>query len=83
MLRGHRTQGAYTDLTDETNQPEPQPEDPSLAAAEAPHAADEPAEMTAEMPPLDVPVEPIVAEPEPTPEPMMAEAEAAAKGPSH
>jgi small subunit ribosomal protein S1 len=78
LLRGHRTQGAYTDLTDETNQPEPHPEDPTPVAAEAPHAADEPAEMTAELPPLDVPVAPVVEEPEPepTPEPMTAEVEA-------
>ena len=77
MLRGHRTQGAYTDLTDETNQPEPHPEDPIPATAEAPHAADEPAELTAEMP--DVPAELVAPEPEPEPiaEPMPAEAEAA------
>jgi small subunit ribosomal protein S1 len=80
LLRGHRTQGAYTDLTDETNQPEPQTEDPTPVAAEVPHAADEPAEMIAEAPP-DVPAEPIVEEtaPEtaPEPEPMTAEVEAA------
>ena len=68
MLRGHRTQGAYTDLTDDTNQPEPQTEDPIPAVAEAPHAADEPAELTAEMP-SDVPEEAVVVEPEPEPEP--------------
>ena len=54
-------------MTDETNQPEPQPEDLTPAVAEAPHAADEPAEMTAEMPPLDVPEDPVAAEPEPPP----------------
>ena len=75
LLQGHRTQGAYTDLTDETNQPEPQPEDPTPAAAEAPHAADEPAELTAEAPPLDVPDEAVATQPEP--EPMVAEAEPA------
>jgi small subunit ribosomal protein S1 len=64
-------------LTDETNQPEPQPEDPSPAAAEAPHAADEPAEMTAEQTPPEVPVEPVAVEPEPAPEPVAAEAEPA------
>jgi len=76
LLQGHRIQGAYTDLTDETNQPEPQPEDPTPVAAEAPHAADEPAELTAEMPPLDVSEDPVAAEPELPAEPMMAEAEA-------
>ncbi|HEY6238706.1 MAG TPA: S1 RNA-binding domain-containing protein, partial [Thermoplasmata archaeon] len=63
-------------MTDETNQPEPQLEDPASAAAEAPHAATEPAEITAEMPPLDVPVEDVIAEPELTPEPTVAEVEA-------
>ena len=48
LLRGHSTQGAYTHLTDETNQPEPQSEDPIPAAAEETHAADPPAEMTAD-----------------------------------
>ena len=76
MLRGHRTQGAYTDLTDETNQPEPQPEDPTPAVAEAPDAADEPAEMTAATPPLDLPVEAVADEPEPAAEPTVSEVEA-------
>jgi small subunit ribosomal protein S1 len=79
LLRGHRTQGAYTDLTDETNQPEPHPEDLTSAAAEAPHAEDAPAELTAELPPHDVPRDPVAveSEPEATPEPMTVEAEAA------
>jgi small subunit ribosomal protein S1 len=82
LLRGHRTQGAYTDLTDETNQPEPHSEDTTSAAAEAPHAEDAPAELTAELPPPDVPADPVAEEPEPEPtpeveaEPMTAEAEA-------
>ncbi len=76
MLRGHRIQGAYTYLTDETNQPEPQPEDPTTVVEEAVHAADEPAEITAETEPNDVPVDVVAVEPEPTPEPMMAEADA-------
>ena len=82
LLRGHSTQGAYTHLTDETNQPEPQPEDAIPAAAEETHAADPPAEMTA-APQADDPADPIVEEsqleatpePEPEPEPMAAEAE--------
>jgi small subunit ribosomal protein S1 len=67
-------------LTDETNQPEPQPEDAIPAAAEETHAADPPAEMPA-APQADDPADPIVEEsqpeatPEPEPEPMMAEAE--------
>ena len=65
MLRGHRTQGAYTHLTDETNQPEPQPEDSIPAAAEETHAADPPAEMTATAPQADEPADAIVEEPEP------------------
>jgi small subunit ribosomal protein S1 len=62
-------------LTDETNQPEPQPEDPIPAAAEETHAADEPAEMTA-APQADEPADSTVEEPqaEPEPEPMVAEA---------
>ncbi|MEO8252688.1 MAG: S1 RNA-binding domain-containing protein, partial [Chloroflexota bacterium] len=65
-------------MTDETNQPEPQPEDPSLTPGEAMHAADEPAEMTAEPQSPDVPAEPVAAEPETAPElePIAAEAEA-------
>ncbi len=77
LLQGHRTQGAYTDLTDETNQPEPQPEDPTPAAVEEPRVADEPAEMTAETTPPDVLDEAVATEPEPAPEPMVAEAESA------
>jgi len=79
LLRGHRTQGAYTDLTDETNQPEPQPEDSIPAAAEETHAAEPPAEMTATTPQADEPADVIVGEPEPEPEPepMAAEAEVA------
>jgi small subunit ribosomal protein S1 len=67
-------------LTDETNQPEPQTEDPIPAAAEETHAADAPAEMTAATPQADEPADPIVEEsaPEPEaapePEPMAAEA---------
>jgi small subunit ribosomal protein S1 len=68
-------------LTDETNQPEPQPEDAIPAAAEETHAADPPAEMTAT--PQADPADPIVEEsppeatpePAPEPEPMTAEAE--------
>jgi small subunit ribosomal protein S1 len=81
LLRGHRTQGAYTHLTDETNQPEPHFEDPIPAAAEETNAADEPAEMTA-APQPDEPADAIVdeaadpeAEPEAVPEPMAAEAQ--------
>ena len=82
MLRGHRTQGAYTYLTDETNQPEPLAEDSIPAAAEETHAAD-PAEMTAATPQGDDPADAIVEEPateaapEPEPDPMEAEAEPA------
>ena len=81
MLRGHRTQGAYTYLTDETNQPEPPSEDPISAAAEEMQAADPPAEMTAVTPQADDPADVAVVEPTtadaPEPEPMVAEAEAA------
>ena len=81
MLRGHRTQGAYTYLTDETNQPEPPSEDSIPAAAEEMQAADPPAEMTAAMPPPDDLADVAVEEPAPAdapePEPMVAEAEAA------
>jgi small subunit ribosomal protein S1 len=62
-------------LTDETTQPEPQPEDPSTGAAGAAEAADVPAEMPAEAAPPDVEVEVVAVEPEPAPEPMAAEAE--------
>ena len=76
LLRGHHTQGAYTHLTDETNQPEPQPEDPIPAAAEETNAADPPAEMTA-APQADEPADAIVdeapAEPESEPEPAAPE----------
>ena len=71
LLRGHRTQGAYTHLTDETNQPEPHSEDPIPAAAEETSAADPQAEITA-APQPDEPADSIVdeapAEPEPEPE---------------
>jgi small subunit ribosomal protein S1 len=80
LLRGHRTQGAYTHLTDETNQPEPQSEDAIPAAAEETHAAEPPAEMTADAPQADDSADAIVEElqPEPAadPEPMTAEPEA-------
>jgi small subunit ribosomal protein S1 len=79
LLRGHSTQGAYTHLTDETNQPEPQPEDSIPAAAEETHAADPPAEMTAATPQADDPADAIVEEATPEPEPMVAEAELAAE----
>ncbi len=73
LLRGHSTQGAYTHLTDETNQPEPQTEDVIPVAADETHATDAPAEMTA-APQADEPADSIVeepqAEPEPAPEPM-------------
>ena len=69
MLRGHRTRGAYTHLTDETNLPEPQPEDPVPAAAEAPRTADEPAEAPAEAKAPDVPDEPVAADVEDAPQP--------------
>jgi small subunit ribosomal protein S1 len=65
-------------LTDETHQPEPQSEDPTPAAAEAPQTADEPAETTAETLRLE-PAEPVVEEPAPEaeaapqPEPATAE----------
>jgi small subunit ribosomal protein S1 len=84
LLRGHRTQGAYTYLTDETNQPEPLTEDSIPAAAEETNAAD-PAEMTAATPQAYDPADAIVEEPapesapEPEPEPMAAEAEPAAE----
>jgi small subunit ribosomal protein S1 len=79
LLRGHSTQGAYTDLTDETNQPEPQPEDSIPAAAEETHAADPPAEMTATTPQADEPADLSVGEPEPEPEPIAAEVEVASE----
>jgi len=69
LLRGHRTRGAYTHLTDETNLPEPQPEDPVPAAAEAPRTADEPAEAPAEAKAPDVPDEPVAADVEDAPQP--------------
>jgi len=63
LLRGHSTQGAYTHLTDETNQPESQTEDPIPAAADETHAADAPAEMTADATPqADELADPIVEE---------------------
>ncbi len=62
-------------MTDETNQPEPQAEDPIPAVAEAPHAADEPADMPAEMP-SDAPEEAVAVESEPEPEPMAPDATA-------
>jgi small subunit ribosomal protein S1 len=81
LLRGHRTQGAYTYLTDETNQPEPPSEDSVPAAAEEMQAAEAPAEMTAATPQADDPADAIVEGPAPEaapePEPMVAEAEAA------
>ena len=78
MLRGHRTQGAYTDLTDETNQPEPPSEDSIPAAAEETHAADLTAEMTAATPQADDPADAVVEEsqPEAAPEPELVAAEA-------
>jgi small subunit ribosomal protein S1 len=80
LLRGHRTQGAYTYLTDETNQPEPPSEDSIPAAAEEMQAADPAAEMTAATPQADDPADAIVEEPAPAaapePEPMVAEVEA-------
>ena len=81
MLRGHLTQGAYTHLTDETNQPESPSEDSIPAAAEETHAADPPAEMTA-TPQADPPADAVVeSEPEtaPEPEPIVAEAEPVAE----
>jgi small subunit ribosomal protein S1 len=79
LLRGHRTQGAYTDLTDETNQPEPPSEDSIPAAAEETHGADLTAEMTAATPQADDPADAVVEESEPEaapePEPAVAEAE--------
>jgi small subunit ribosomal protein S1 len=62
-------------LTDETNQPEAHLEDPSSPAAEAPHAAEEPAEMTAEAQPSEMPDESVASEPEATPEPEPVAAE--------
>ena len=50
-------------MTDDTNQLEPRLEDPIPAAAEATHAADEPAELTAETSPA-VPEEAVAPEPE-------------------
>jgi small subunit ribosomal protein S1 len=81
LLRGHSTQGAYTHLTDETNQPEPQSEEVTPVAADESHAADAPAEMSA-APQPDEPADSTVEEPqveaeaapEPEPEPMVAEA---------
>src|SRR5437867_2299012 len=79
LLRGHHTQGAYTHLTDETNQPEPHSEDPIPAAAEETNAADRQAEVAA-APQADDRTDAIVeeaqqeAEPEAEPEPMSAEA---------
>ena len=69
LLRGHSTQGAYTHLTDETNQPEPQTEEPIPVAAEETHAAEPQAEMTA-APQADDPADPVVEEAQPeAPEP--------------
>ena len=84
MLRGHRTQGAYTYLSDETNQPEPPAEDAIPAAAEETQAAD-PVEVTAATPQPDDQADAIVEEPaseaapDPEPEPIVAEAEPAAE----
>ena len=84
MLPGTSHAGAYNQLTDETNQLEPQTEDPIPDAAEAPPETTEPM-----MPEATAPDEPETAtaeaEPEPEtatpdaesePEPMLAEAEA-------
>src|ERR1700674_2280984 len=76
LLRGHRTQGAYTDLTDETNQPEPLSEETPPVAAEAPPAEGAPAELTVELSPPDAPADSVAPETQVEPEPMTAEAEA-------
>jgi small subunit ribosomal protein S1 len=72
-------------LTDETNQPEPQDGETTPDVAAAPHVEAEQAEMTAETPALDVPVESdaqpqpeAAAASEPTPSEPMPTADAAA-----
>ena len=52
-------------MTDETNPPEPQPEDPTPDAAGVTRAAEDPADSAAEIQPTDAQVETAVAEPEP------------------
>jgi len=66
LLQGHQTQGAYTHLTDETNQPEPQSEDPAPPVAEAAPIAEAPAEQ-AEMQAPEAPIASVAVEPDPAP----------------
>jgi small subunit ribosomal protein S1 len=74
VLPGTSHAGAYNQLTDETNQLEPQTEDPIPDAAEVPPEATEP--MTPETAAPDEPETAMAeAEPEPEPETAMAEAE--------
>ena len=89
MLQGHRIAGAYTHLTDETNQLEPQPdEEPTPSAAAEPQPDEEPtASVTEEAvaaaepeaaetePVAEAPVADEPAAPEEAPEPMAADTE--------